>query len=487
MKKYIYFLIFALLLASCDSMLDENARSVAAETFYNTPEEADAAVLAPLNQLRGEFDGMSFPTMQEACADYAYGRGSWTEMSDYEGLNTSSNVTRAGTIWNNLYGAVRDCNIAISRLPDASGMTEGQKTAYIAELRFIRAFSYYYLVRLYGACPLRTEQNMKEYNMGKSPVEKIYEFIVEDLVYAAANAPEKARDSGTPTRYAASALLADVYLTLKQYDEAAAAAAKVIDSGKYALTRVTTARDFDKVFAPDASSAEEVFYMKNENSTGSSGWPYVMICAHPKAMVNGQHMLSTGIGWYGIYTTADNEFVRNWDEADLRKEFNLLPFNFGLGNNTYLFCKYYDPNALGKNGAGNDWPVIRYPDVLLNYAEAVSRKNGAPTADAMDKLNMIRRRAYGYDPTAVSPVDFLLADHASLNDFLALLVREEGYECMNEAKRWLYLCRQGVAADVIARCKGKEVKAKHMIWPIPVTEFNYNTGLDESKDQNPGY
>lgn len=487
MKNFIYLITFALLATSCSSILDEDAHSVAAETFYNTPEEAAAAVLAPLHQLRGEFDGMSFPTMQEASADYAYGRGSWTEMSDYEGLNTSSSVTRAGTIWNNLYGAVRDCNIAIDRLPDANGMNEAQKAAYIGELRFIRGFAYYYLVRLYGGCPLRTDKNRKEYNLAKSTPEQIYQFIQDDLIYAAANAPEKARESGTPTRYAASALLADVYLTLKKYDEAATEAAKVINSNKYALTKVATARDFDKVFGPDAASSEEVFYMKNENSTGNDGWPYVMICAHPKAMVNGQHMLSTGIGWYGIYTTSDNEFIKNWDERDLRKELNLLPFNFGLGDKTYLFSKYYDPNALGKNGAGNDWPVIRYPDVLLNYAEAVARKAGGATDDALEKLNTIRRRAYGLEPTAPSAMDYTMSDCPTLESFISLLVKEEGYECMNEAKRWMYLCRLGVVSQQIAQYKGKEVKAKHMIWPIAVTEFNYNSEMDESKDQNPGY
>lgn len=58
---------------------------------------------------------------------------------------------------------------------------------------------------------------------------------------------------------------------------------------------------------------------------------------------------------------------------------------------------------------------------------------------------------------------------------------------MNEAKRWMYLCRLGVVSERIEQYKGKEVKAKHMIWPIAVTEFNYNSEMDESKDQNPGY
>ena len=80
-----------------------------------------------------------------------------------------------------------------------------------------------------------------------------------------------------------------------------------------------------------------------------------------------------------------------------------------------------------------------------------------------------------------------MSDCPTLESFISLLVKEEGYECMNEAKRWMYLCRLGVASERIEQYKGKEVKAKHMIWPIPVTEFNYNSEMDESKDQNPGY
>ena len=68
MKNIVLLFSFAFTLFACDSALEEHPKSVAAETFYNTVEEASAAVLAPLNKLRGEFNGMSFPTMQEASA-----------------------------------------------------------------------------------------------------------------------------------------------------------------------------------------------------------------------------------------------------------------------------------------------------------------------------------------------------------------------------------------------------------------------------------
>ena len=105
----------------------------------------------------------------------------------------------------------------------------------------------------------------------------------------------------------------------------------------------------------------------------------------------------------------------------------------------------------------------------------------------MEMVNIIRRRAYGYNPTTVSPVDYKLEEYNTLDKFIGLLVKEEGYECMNEAKRWLYLCRLGVAKQTIKEVKEIDVADKHLVWPIPVTEFNYNTAMDESTDQNPGY
>ena len=76
MKKIIFALGLILGMTSCSSWLDEEPKSVAAETFYNTEAEAASAVLAPLNKLRNGYNHMYFPGMQESFADFAYGRGS---------------------------------------------------------------------------------------------------------------------------------------------------------------------------------------------------------------------------------------------------------------------------------------------------------------------------------------------------------------------------------------------------------------------------
>jgi len=486
MKKIIIALGLIVGMTSCNSWLDEEPKSVAAETFYNTEAEAAAAVLAPLNKLRTGYNTMNFPGMQEAFSDYAYGRGSWEPLSQYQGLNTT-NISRANAVWTGLYQSIRDCNIAIARLLQAASLTDAKKNAYLGELRFIRAFDYFNLVRLYGACPLRTDENMSKYNLAKSSVDDIYSYILTDLLFASANAPEISRIAGTPSKYSALSLLSEVYLQLGKYSDAASASKQVIDSGKYSLVSVSTVRDFDKIFGANVNnSTEEIFYLKNDNSANGNGWEYVMLCAHPSAKINGQKMYGAG-GWYGIYSTDTNSFISEWDVKDLRKDFNLLPFNLGLGFNTYLMVKFYDTSAPGTSGAGNDFPCIRYPDVLMVYAEAITKVNGAPNADAMEKLNMIHRRAYGYAPTAASAVDFSLADYSTTDKFMNLLVREQGYECMNEGKRWFFLTRLGLAKTQIKKIKGIDVADKHMLWPIPETEFNYNEALDATKDQNPGY
>ena len=469
MKKYIVLFGMALLGVSCSDWLEEEPKSVAAETFYNTEAEAAAAVAAPL----GFLNTVGGPDchcvgFNECFSDYAYGRASWASNSDYVGLD-NTNQGRATTTWTCFYRSIGLCNVALSRLPDASSMTE----------------CYFYLVRYWGAIPLHTVDNMSEYNIGKSSVEDVYALIEQDLQFAIANAPEQPRLIGTPTVNAAKSLLGEVYATLGRYDESLSLLQAVIESGQYALVPVSSSADFDNVFGPDlVTSTEEIFYIKEERTV--NGNEYAMLCAHPAAMINGEPMHGTG-GWYGIYTTTENQLIAEWDVKDLRKEYNILPLDIGLGDNTCLLTKYHDAQAPSNIHAACDYPLIRYTDVLLLYAEMVMRVSGTPTADAMEKVNMVHRRAYGYDPVTPSEVDFNLGDYATQDKFLDLILQERIYEQFNEGKRWFDLLRLGIVKEQIMKIKGIEVQDKHLLFPIPQTEFNYNEALDPAKDQNPGY
>ena len=124
--------------------------------------------------------------------------------------------------------------------------------------------------------------------------------------------------------------------------------------------------------------------------------------------------------------------------------------------------------------------------MLLIYAEAANRANHGTTTQAMEDLNQVHRRSYGYNPQSPSPVDY---DAANFNEetFFDLLLREKSYETILECKRWLDLVRTGTAAKMVKQNTGKTLNESMLLWPIPVTELNYNKAIDPVKDQNPGY
>ena len=149
-----------------------------------------------------------------------------------------------------------------------------------------------------------------------------------------------------------------------------------------------------------------------------------------------------------------------------------------------LFKKYIDPN--GTTNASNDWPIYRYPEVLLIYAEAANWANGGPTTDAMEYVNKVHRRGYGYNSEIESPVDFKLSDY-NVNSFFELVLQERGYEMILECKRWLDLLRTNKAVETIKMSEGIDLDTSMLLWAIPVIETNYNKAIDPVKDQNPGY
>jgi hypothetical protein len=122
------------------------------------------------------------------------------------------------------------------------------------------------------------------------------------------------------------------------------------------------------------------------------------------------------------------------------------------------------------------------------FAEAACRAENKPTLEAVEALNQVHRRAYGKPVSVPSNVDFNLTDYTA-DSFNDLVLKERGYETQYEAKRWLDLKRLGTAKlkQIIKASTGKDVADKHLFWPIPVGELNFNTALDPKKDQNPGY
>jgi hypothetical protein len=420
-----------------------------------------------------------YETTLECQADYAYGRGSWAPLHEYQGFN-DANISRVADLWNAFYLSIRNANLIILNAPKGTSISEADVKKYVAEAKFLRAFNYFQLVRNWAGVPLRTEDNMSTEDLAKSTPEQVYQLILADLTEAEANLPEKAAMNGRPSKWSAKILLADVYLNLKRFGEARDKADEVIKSGKFSLVPVKSAADYQtSVFGPElVSTTEEIFFFKYTRQVGQGNY-MLWITNHP----------STGLfnfgGAYVVYGQSNEPFYQTWDEKDIRKSlWNKV--NIGLGANTLLSSKFIDKAAIGQNGAGNDDPVYSYADALLIYAEAAAMAANGPTPAAMEALNQVRRRAYGLAPTTAAADDYVVGNYNAAT-FQDLVLRERAYEFHYLGKRWLDLKRTGKVKEVIQKVKGITVVDKHLTWPIPNSELNFNKALDPAKDQNPGY
>lgn len=479
--RHLYCLLILIGLLSCDDILKEEPKALASETFYNTDEEVETALNAMYLPLReSNCLGGLYPAQQEAYADYGFGRGSYTLVSKFQGLD-DSNIGRAGSMWDLFYRSIRNANIIIERVPLGKDLTDENKAQALAEARFIRSLSYLLLMQNWGDIPLRTELNMNQQDLPKSSVETIWEHINEDLKFASENLPNTPRMWGTPSLWSAKTVFLQSLLYQKKYQEAKKLADEIIQSGVYKLVDVDETDDFQKIYGADLiSSSEEIFYIKYSRQ-GNKGWQFPMFPHNPAAGYLG------GLGYFALISDSENKAIKEWDNKDLRKEYNWYSWDIGLGSTTILNRKYRDYQATGGGTIGVDYPLYRYPEVLLWAAELDCRVNGNPTSAGLNALNMVHRRAYGYKHDQVSPVDFKLSDFTSADVFIRVVAQERSYETCYEGKRWLDMKRLGIAKEVIKDVYNIDIAEKHMLWPIPLSEMNYNKALVPEKDQNPGY
>ncbi len=476
-------MVVGFLFSACNKWLEEKPKQIAEFVFYNTAAEVETAVnaiLLPLRKAR-EARMANYIATLECQSDWMVGRGSWEPLSLYQGLN-DVNITRVSSLWDAFYVAIRNANLVILNTPSGTSISQQDKDKYLGEARFLRAYLYYQLVQNWGAIPLRTEENMNQRDLPRSSPDVIYELIVSDLLEAEVNLPATASVSGRPTKWAAKTLLAEMFLQLGRNEEAAMRAQEVIEQGGFSLVKINSVSDIQtKIFGPEiSSSSEEIFALKYARIVEQGNY-ILWISNHPSTKL----FTSEGVGAYAVHGDASNPNYVNWDDTDIRKGM-WDRINYGNAPNALISSKYADPQAISQYGAGNDQPIYRYPDALLLYAEAAARSENAVSVAAMEALNKVHRRAYGHNPDATSEVDLDAADFTA-ETFIDRVIQERGYEFIYEGKRWLELKRTGKLDELIQYGKGKTVTEKHLLWPIPLSELNYNDAIDPVSDQNPGY
>ncbi|WP_418991043.1 RagB/SusD family nutrient uptake outer membrane protein [Alistipes sp.] len=483
-RAYALFLAIATLW-SCEGWLDETPRNVVTkENFYKTLSDAEAAITGAYSAIGTDYFGITYYLLEELHGDYLTGRGTQAPISSFDMLLNQMSIDRCGQCWESFYKCINRSNTVLDNVTPMNIDPEAKKRI-LAEACFLRAMSYFNLVRAWGDVPLRLHEIADESSLAapRVPVAQIYEQIEKDLAVAETDLPDEVgKNTGRASKWAAKMLYGQVLLAQERWKECAEKCDQIIRRGKYALVEVAQADDFYKLYNNETSS-EDIFSMHHSTSRRAEITFYLHAPGTPPYNYSG----SEGVYAWLPLTSGNSIIGDRWDDRDLRKSFNLYTrYQDENGEwvdntvNPVLFKKFV---TTPEGTSINTVPVYRYAEAFLMYAEAAAMDAGAPDALALERLNRIRRRAWGYPTASPCPVDYPAG--MERDAFREAVLQERAYEFLLERRRWWDLKRTGKIKEAFEAI-GKTYIDQRLLWPIPLAEIQ-NNPLIGYEDQNPGY
>ncbi|PWS30641.1 RagB/SusD family nutrient uptake outer membrane protein [Pedobacter paludis] len=452
-----------------------------AVTFWKSQDDATKAVNAIYGNLRS-WENTAFPALAvESIPGDDAEKGSSVNDASY--LNNFDNYSASSTegqfqgFWTGQYQNINLCNQVLANIP-AINMDASLKARYLAEAKFVRAYSYFRLVRAFGDVPLRLSlpKDASEFNIPRTPKAQVWAAIEKDLDDAAAGLPQSypITDLGRATKGAALALHAKVAMYQAKWDQVLSFTNTVMTLG-YDLFP-----NYEQSFRlNNENNIESIFEIQCEikqNIAGSATSQYSQV----------QGVRGTVAGWGFNVPTAT--LAAAYEAGDTRRdatiifrgettpEGDIIP---ATGDNPMYNQKSYVPFSLiitGFNeGAQQNVRVMRFADVLLMNAEAANEL-GNPT-QAKTSLNRVRARARG-GVSGVLP-DVTSTDKDAIRQ---AIWKERQVELAMESDRYFDVIRQGRGTAVFGT-KGWKA-GKNEVWPIPSTEIDLSAG---TLTQNPGY
>jgi hypothetical protein len=502
--KYSLLLAVVALIAisGCVKLKEDPKATLTPGNYFKTQNDLDASVNAVYIQLArdGAWGFTSKETSYFGSDDLTTDPGlNKADQRDFDRLAGGTANSSMVSEWQGPYAAIYQANNVLANYAKVNS-TDALKNEAAGQCYFLRGLCYYYLVRTFGPVPLVLTPISLDARPPRADVASVYASIISDL-QTAKKMLGTTPTQGRPTVYSASACLADVYLTMagwplnqaSNYALAATEANNVMQAGVYNLST-----PFDKVFTTN-NCPESIFELeysvvgnlpnRSFGSTnvpldevavdGSSGWDdvYPEINFFKNAPVCTRTDLT-------FYTTLK---LRNADKVT----FTLTPWN---SPTTHAQHPYYKKFRAGLNGDGvnetatqilsiqpstnKSTIIIRYPQVLLDYAEASDMAGGGPTAAGYAAINMVRARA-GEAP---------LTPGLSQIAFRDSVVYERAYEFAGEfGMRWFDIVRLQLLPAVIAARDPSENSilntdiADKYLAPVPLYDMQLNPQWTQNK------
>jgi hypothetical protein len=468
--------------------VDEPINSITTAEIFATDATATSAMAGVYSEMiNGSSGGSTSSTFSSGDAT-GYGAASSDELHAYIYLNNPSadfygsnhltvfNATGSTGLWSSAYTIIYKSNsviegVAASR---ATMLHDSVRKELTAEAKFTRAFSYFYLTNFFGDVPmaLTVDFNTTE-NLPRMPQPQVYQQIISDLKDAQAGlSADYSVGHGEriiPNKWAATLLLARVYLYMRDYADAAAQANVVINNS----TLFALEPDLANVFS--TTSREAIWQLKQTTNDGTL----------QNATPEGRTDLPLTMDGHGQpQTCITDQLLSAFEPGDQRRVKWVGSTDNADGSSTLPATTYYYPYKY-VIGIGNSDPsqppsqyymVLRLAEAYLILAEAEANGATGGTAAAITALNVIRNRAG------------LPNLNSSLNQqqVLSAVAQERRIEFFAEwGHRWFDLKRTGQAHAVLSVIPAKQPWAGdyQLLYPIPQSEIT----ADHFLTQNPGY
>ncbi|MCJ8163232.1 RagB/SusD family nutrient uptake outer membrane protein [Pontibacter sp. E15-1] len=431
--------------SSCEEQLDLHPISQVEEgRFYQNAQDINQALIATYNSLHNmQQDEWALTEIRSDNTSVTPNASvaRHTTVRDLDRFVVNSLNEYVENYWRSAYTTIALANDVLDNIAVVSDPTlRGQ---YEGEARFMRALAYFNLVRLWGGVFIVdhsvTGQEAIKKDYKRSTEAEVYEFLLQDLEQATGMLQATAA-KGRVTKWAAQALWAKALLTVKGSDRVSKAETllrEVAAQGNYNL-QSSYASVFD---INNEYSNEILFAVRYTSGNVGLGSPFANLFGPD----NSENYVVTGDGEEYNYPTEDitNTYVQNGDQT--RKAASMAETWIGKNgkvNNIKYITKYLSKFAVEED-AENDWPILRYSDVLLLLAEAINENNGAPTAEAIGYLNRVHSRSVqGSEP-------YTAENAGNYYNFILSLAKERRLEFAFENQRWFDLLRLGLAKSVM--------------------------------------
>jgi hypothetical protein len=483
----------AIVLSGCSKILDKQPiTQVITDTNSATISATDAenAIAIVYTEYKGYEAGLEFNVFDrivngDVRADNCYAGGDNTDNITIDLFNETSLNGNVSRDWRDAYVIIGKTNISIDQVQKCvdPALSADRKNEMLGEARFIRAYTYFDLVRLYGRVPLilkpadtrSAEALLNSTIVPQTSTDSVYDAILTDLWYA----KSRVRDVGAaPTKFivtkgAVYSTLAKVYATLStpNWDS-------VLYYCNQAIPGYSLVSDYsflwDNLHKNNSEAIWEINY--DGYSTGDYIGNWI-----PSINVGGSIGNYEGGGWKKFNTPANdlvNDFLAEGDNIRLDNSVTFLNITgqwtdpYWTLNHYPFLTKYNDP----ANGT-NDVYIIRLADILLLKAEALAHNGDLPGALAL--VNQVRAR-----------VNLAPKSSSNADDVLNIIANERRLELAFEGHRWFDLVRTGKAIEVMNSQKdgqgnslNYDVQPYQLIYPIPQEQIDLNPLLT----QNPGF